>query len=99
MPIGRCDFYHQWGHNDQTISLEMVREGYCSGVILSPRHLRRPATLEERWVPELLQQNTPFLIDPQCYDPEYDHGEYPLGLGSCLLDQQRRAAFVERALE
>ena len=76
----------------------MVQNSHCSGVILSPRHLGR-AALAEQWVPQLLEHNTPFLLDPQCYDPEYTHPECPLGLGGCLLDQQRRAPFVGRAME
>jgi len=51
----------------------------------------------------LAQTGTPYLLDPQCYDVNYAHDDYPLGLGQCttsdLLDQQRRAGFISTMLE
>lgn len=67
-------YFHQLGSNEHLLGLEMLRQGFGGGAILSPRDLQRPnwsPTKITEIIPQYRNTERDFLVDPQAYNPNY----------------------------
>jgi hypothetical protein len=75
MPYNGPDYYHQLGNNDQKRCERLLKYGYGSGVIFSPRDLKDKNM--EDYAQKFRALSADLLIDPQLYNSEKPREQIP----------------------